>query len=389
MKKISGLFILVFAFSCKSPERLLQQGDYDAVIDKQIKIILRGKAKNEDIALFDKSYKLANERDQSRIDFLVRERRPENWEEIYHLFVMLDSRQNKVQTVLPISSGGRNINYPKVDYSFKIVEAKKNAAKYYYESGLKQMEMYNKEGYRQAYYSFLKVNEFRPGDYPDLTTLLNDSRYLGTSRVLIQFEIPQYIRLPRGFYDEISRQNVMELSSSWVEYHTARMDKDTEFDYLITFYLKKAVVTPPSVEREEFLRRKQIEEGFEKVKDAQGNILKDSLGKEITRPKYRYISCNLTETRQFMSATVEGELEFMSLNPRRILRSEPVAGTSIFENVYARSSGNRDALLPEDIELIRHEEIPFPSDVSLLMDCAPVLRHAIDDALRNNRNLIY
>ena len=67
------MLLLAVLFACKSPEKLLQQGDYDEVIDRGIKKQLKGKADNADRELMDKAYRLANERDQSRIHFLLQE----------------------------------------------------------------------------------------------------------------------------------------------------------------------------------------------------------------------------------------------------------------------------------------------------------------------------
>ena len=389
MNRISISLILVLLIGCKSPEKLLQKGDYDGVIDKSIKAILKGKAKNEDKVLLDKAYKLANQRDQDRINLLIKENRPENWEEIFHRYSALDERQNRVQKVLPFSAGGKQINYPHIDYTSKIVEAKKNAAKYYYKAGMEQMDLNTKESYRQAYYNFLKVQDYRPSDYPDLNNLINDSRYYGISRVLLELESQIPMKLPAAFYDEIRIIQVSDLNSTWVEYHLARLDKETVYDYVITTKLKSVEVTPPLMETDQYMRRKQVQDGFEYVLDSRGNVMKDSLGNDIKVPKYKNLACTVIKTRQYKTATVRGEIEFVSVNPRRLLKKEPVAGTTIFEHISGKAVGDRDALLKEDWDLINVDELPFPDDLRMIHDCTPILRQAITDAIHNNRNLIY
>lgn len=390
MKKVISIaVILLLLASCRSPEKLLQKGDYDAVIDKSIKTMLKGKAKNDDKVLLDKAYKLANQRDQERIDFLVKENRPENWEEIYHRYSTLDNRQKKVQKVLPFTIGGKQINYRNIDYSGKIIEAKKNAAKYFYKAGLSQMDLNTKEGYRQAYFDFVKVREYRPSDYPDIDNLLNDSRYLGISRVLVDLENRLPVKLPNSFFEEVRSVPVTDLNNTWVEYHLGRIDRETTYDYLITISLKLVEVTPPMVETREYLRRKEVQDGFEYALDSRGNVMKDSLGNDIKIPKYKNLACTVIETKQHKSATVKGDIEFVSVNPRRLMKKEPVAGTIVFEHISGKAVGDRDALLREDWALINVDEIPFPDDVSMILDCSPILRQAVTDAIRNNRNLIY
>lgn len=383
-----SIFILL-AISCKSPEKLLQKGEYDAVIDKSIKVILKGKAKNEDKVLLDKAYKLANQRDQQRIDFLVRENRPENWEEIFHLYTSLDFRQKRVQKVLPLTISGKQVSYPYIDYSAKIIEAKKKAAEYFYKTGLQQLDINTKESCRQAYYDFLKVREYRSSDYPDIENLINDARYLGISRVLIDLDNRLPVKLPGSFYNEVKSVHVSDLNSTWVEYHLGRIDRETAYDYLITIRLDYVEVTPPVVETTEYSRRQQVQDGFDYVLDSKRNVMKDSLGNDIKVPRYKTLACTIIKTRQFKSATIKGNIEFMSVNPRRLIKKEPVAGTTVFEHISGKAVGDRDALLKEDWDLINFDELPFPDDFRMLMDCAPILNQAITDAIRNNRNLIY
>jgi hypothetical protein len=381
--------IICLLVTCKSPEKLLRQGDYDGVIDRSIKTILKGKAKNEDKVLLDKAYNLANQRDQERINFLIRENRPENWEEVFHRYSALEARQTKVQKVLPLTISGRQVNYPKVDYTAKIIDAKKNAARYFYNDGVSQMNLNTKEGFRQAYFDFQKVSNYRPSDYPDLDNLMNEARYLGISRVLIELENRVPAKLPPSFFNEVQSVNVADLNGPWVEYHLERLDRETTFDYLITIFIRQINVTPPAVETSEYVRRKRIQDGYDYALDSRGNVMKDSLGNDIKIPRYRDLVCTVIQTKQHKSATVTGEIEFVSTNPKRMLKKEPVAGTSIFDYVSGKAVGDRDALLPEDWKLIDKDEVPFPDDMMMIRDCIPILRQAVSDAIRNNRNLIY
>ena len=87
MKKYGILiFGVILLFSCKSPEKLFQEGDYDQVIDKSVKKMLKDKADNDDKELLNKAYTLANQRDKERIKLLRSEGDPANWEEIYNLY---------------------------------------------------------------------------------------------------------------------------------------------------------------------------------------------------------------------------------------------------------------------------------------------------------------
>ncbi len=381
--------IMLLVFGCKSPEKMFQKGDYDSVIDVTIKDILKGKANDDDKIMLDKAFNLANQRDLQQVDLLLQENRPENYEQIYYLYSNLSARQNKMQQVLPLSIHGRQVNYKFVDYNTKIVEAKKKAANYFYTTGVSRMSLRTKEGYREAYFNFQKVKEYRPSDYPDLEKKLIESREKGISRVLLHVDSRVPGKIPPDIWRNLNSINTSELNSTWVEFDLDDRGQKTEYDYYITVIVRGIELTPPSISTREYIRRKKVQDGFQYVLDARGNVMKDSLGNDIKVPKYKDLACTVIETKQFRSATVRGDVEFVSANPSRLLKSEPVAGTSVFEHISGKAVGDREALLPEDFKLINMDEVPFPDDYSMINDCTMILRQAISDLIRNNRNIIY
>ena len=137
------------------------------------------------------------------------------------------------------------------------------------------------------------------------------------------------------------------------------------------------------------MRRKRVQDGYEYVKDARGNVMKDSLGNDIKVPKYRDLSCTVIETFQSKAVTIKGDIEYVSANPERLIEKIPVAATNVFEYTSGKAVGDRDALEKEDWELLNRDEVPFPDDRRMIIDCAPILREAAAAALHEHRNLIY
>ena len=390
MKK-SGftLFLMVLlVFSCKSPERLLQEGNYEEAIDRSLKKIQRGNDKEDDRVILREAFRYANNNDRERIDFLLQENRPENWDEIYWKYVSLDQRQNQIETVLPLYVKGRKLDFKLEDYNAQIIEAKTNAAEYFYEEGVSLMETDTREAYRQAFYNLQKVREYRPSDYPDLDQRMDEALYLGTSRVLISVDNRIPVRLPADFFREVHSVNTAVLTGNWVEYHLARLDKDTYYDYYVTIILDRAYVEPPVTESREYIRTKEVQDGYQSKRDSEGNVIKDENGKIVKEPRYKEIECKVYEIKQIKTATVSGEIHYILANPKSLVRKVPVAGTTVFEHISGRAVGDRNALLPEDWEIIKREKAKFPPDLDMLMDCAPILRDAATDAMRDNRNAI-
>ena len=68
MKKITTILLAVlFLTGCGSTTKKIQQGNYDAVIDKTVKKLIRN-PNADDAAEMDRAYRLANERDLERSD---------------------------------------------------------------------------------------------------------------------------------------------------------------------------------------------------------------------------------------------------------------------------------------------------------------------------------
>jgi hypothetical protein len=382
------LAIALIVTGCSSSSKLIEKGDYDKAIDKSVKKLIKDPSSQEDAVTLDKAYRLANERDINRIELLKSENRPENWEPIYHTYIRLNNRQENVKKVLPLHIGSRQINYQMKDYSSDIAESKANAARYFYDNGNRLMEMGLKDSYRDAYYNFLKAKQYGGSTFPDIEKRIDDARYFGTSRVLIEVVNNSYIKLPQEFYDNILLIDNRQLDSDWVEYYISQGGRDTEYDYVINLVIKSIEVTPEQYDRHEYVKEKTIQDGFDYVLDRRGNVKKDSLGNDIKVPRYVDLRCRVVERRQYKSAHVEGEVEYVSLNPERILKREPVGASSVFEHVSARAKGDLRALDEATRQLIKTNPLPFPDDMSMIMDCSGTLQMAFNDILRENKHLL-
>jgi len=388
-KSILFVIITVLLFACKSPTALIEEGNYDKAIDKSIKKILKGKADDEDIYVLDQAYRLANIQNLERINFLKSEGRPESWEEIYFLYSALDNRQQIVRKVLPLKLKGKTLDYEETDYTSKIIEAKSRAAEYFYQNGKRLMGLNNKGSYREAYYNFNKAFTYGGSTYSDLEQLMADAKYLGTSRVLVDVNNSSQMRIPPDFFSNLLAINTSELNKNWTEYYLGRTDRNVEYDYYITVFVQNIIISPERIEQSEYERRKEVQDGFTYALDSKGNVKKDTLGNDIKVPRYKILRCTVMQRRMVKEATVEAQIEYMALYPnRRVIKLIPVGVTSVFENYTGRSRGDQGALLPEDLDLIRREPLPFPDDLSMVYNCSEPLKQAISNALRENNNLV-
>ena len=390
MKRIVYFLITALILtSCGSSKKMLEKGNYDAAIQRAVKNIRKKPDSPKDIETLDQAYRIANERDQERVTFLERENNPNNYEEVFSIYSRMKSRQSTVRTVLPMNLNGRSIDYPYVDYDAKIISAKRKAAEYYYNSGKNLMKSGTKEAYRQAYDEMTRAQEYSGGMYPDLEPLIEEARFKGISRVIVLVNNMTHMKLDPNWEADLLEIDTRGLENEWVEYHFKHLNDDIAYDYTIYVNLESILISPDDVKEKDNLYKKKVEDGFDYALDARGNVMKDTAGNDIKIPRYKELQCTLIETHQFKSVRIDGNIEIISENPKRLVRKEPIGAEHIFEHHSARAVGDLDALDAEAKEMVESEAAPFPTDFEMLFMCTETLKPAIREGIFKNRQYIF
>jgi len=389
MRTFTIIFIASLFFAgCGSTTKSLQQGNYDSVIDKTVKKLIK-KPNADDAAEMDRAYRLANERDYDRIKYLKSENNPDSYDEIFRRYNMLKERQRKVRTVTPMTVEGNTYSYEYVDYDSEMIASKRKAADYFYNSGKGLMEnALQKEDYREAYFQLLKASEYSGGQFTNIDAMIYDARMEGISRVIVEVNNQSPLQLPQQVEEDMISFDTRGLDNEWVEYHFKHVDENVNYDYAILVKLISIAVSPDDARDTDQIFKKNISDGFEYVLDANGNVMKDTSGNDIKVQKFKEITCTLIETRQFKSVEIRGEVEMLSMNPERIIQKEPFGASNQFEHYSARAIGDLGALTEEALQMTQVEKLPFPSDVDMVLMCTETINPAIREAIYANRQYI-
>jgi hypothetical protein len=389
MKRIVPvLFILTIILAgCGSSKKQLEKGNYDAAIDRAVKQLRRDPSDAKQIATLDRSYNIVNEQDNERIRFLKLENKPANWDEIYQINKRLSDRQALVRSVTPLNLNGKSIEYTYVDYMPEMVAAKRKSADFYYAHGNELMKNKLKDSYRQAYYEFVRAKEYI-GDYEGIDNKIEESKYLGMSRVLITLQNKSILQFPQDFEEELLAVDLPRINSEWVEYNTKDLDPNTQYDYFVNINIRNIAVSPDQTMQRDSVIKKEVEDGYNYQLDKKGNVMKDSLGNDIKTKKYKTLQCALIETVQSKACRIDGDVEVIQANPNKVLKKEPLGAQSNFENISARAVGDIQALSQAQVEKTRAKPVPFPSDIEMVLRCSESLKLAINGAVQNNRRLI-
>jgi hypothetical protein len=390
MKKITLFLIAAILFSsCGGTKKQMQRGNYDVVINKTVKKLIRNPNSTEDASLLDKAYKLANDRDLERVKYLKMENNPNNWDEVFSRYEGLKDRQAKVRTVLPLNLGGRSISYEYINYDAEIIEAKRKAAEYFYANGKKMLQNPDKESHREAYYQLIKAQQYSGNSYPDLNELITRARYMGISRVLVQVENSSRILISPDFQNELLTFNAQDLNSEWVEFHLRNLKDKMDYDYMVVIHIIDIMVSPEETRNLDKIYKKDVQNGFDYAKDARGNVMKDTAGNDIKIIRYKTLQCTLIETTQRKAAYIKGEVEIVELQPKqKLLIKEPIGAENVFTNSSARAIGDDGALDDDARVKIKNQFIPYPNDIQMIFHTAETLKPAIRNAIYNNRRYI-
>jgi hypothetical protein len=389
MKKI---ILIVFAVSvilsgCGSSKKQLERGNYDAAVASAVKQLRKDPDDAKQIATLERSFNIANDQDLERIRFLKMEGKPQNYDEIFMIYKRLSDRQAMVRTVLPLSAGGRSVDFPYVDYLPEMIAAKKKSADFYYAHGIELMKSGLKDSYRQAFAEFVRAKEY-VGDYESIDSKIQEARYLGMSRVFVALQNTTPIKFPQEFEEDLLSVDLQALNSEWVEYHTINLDKDTQYDYFINVNVRNIMVSPDQTSQLDSVVKRDVEDGFSYQLDKKGNVMKDSLGNDIKTKKYKTLQCALISTLQTKSCRIDGDIEIIQTNPNKLLKKEPMGAQSTFENVSARALGDIGALNSSQLARTKTQIVPFPSDIEMVLRCSESLKQAIRGSIQSNRRLI-
>ena len=382
MKKVLPLlFTIAIIFSgCGSSKKQLEKGNYDSAIEKAVKQLRKDPKDTKQASTLETAYKISNDQDNERIKLLKAEGKPSSWDEIYLLYKRLYDRQVMVRSV-------PQLNYPYVDYTQDMVNAKKKAADFYYAHGMELMKNNMKDSYRQAYAEFVRAKQY-VGDYEGIDAKISESRYQGISRVFVTLQNKSILKFPKEFEDDLLALDLPALSSDWVEYHTQNLDQNTQYDYFVNVNINVVAVSPDQTSQADSAIKRDIDDGYGYVLDKKGNVMKDTLGNDIKVKKYKTVQCALIETIQRKACRIDGDIEVIQVNPNKLLKKDPIGAQSNFENVSSRAVGDIQALNPQQLERTKAKIIPFPTDIDMVVRCSKNLKMAIRGTMMNNKRYI-
>ncbi|WP_296313180.1 hypothetical protein [Winogradskyella sp. UBA3174] len=386
MKRFLLLTVLVSVLvSCstkKQIEQAISQGNYDVAINDALRRLENNKdkkRKQEYVKMLKDAYGKVLAEDLATIKQLKKDGNPELFDDIYESYIDLDTRQNAIKRIMPLQINGKPVTFTFNDYSDAIVDYRYKTSDYIIDKGIEILDLNGKQNARKAHGLFEYVESINP-NFEEVRDLMEEAHYKGIDYVFVSIKNNTEQIIPERLEAELLDFNTYGLNQFWTTYH-AVADDSLNYDFAMELQLKQINISPERINERQLLRERDIVDGWEYELDANGNVAKDSLGNDIKVDKIINVRARLVEVIQTKSTQVIADVVYNDLSKNQIIDTFTIDSGYVFENIFARFKGDRRALNRDDADLIRLQQINFPTDEQMVYDTGEDLKLKLKDII--------
>ncbi|MBT8289839.1 MAG: hypothetical protein KJO93_03325 [Muriicola sp.] len=393
MKK-ALLFISTFVFllACggvKKTQEAINTGNYQQAMNRAMSNLADNKDKKGNqpyIIILEEAFAKNMERELQNIAFLEKDGNPANLEAIYKSYSQLRDIQNRITPLLPlyIRDENRNAQFDFQNFDEDIIDSKDRLSEYLYENALSLFKnASNKTDYRRAYDDFRYLDEINPG-FADTKDQMEMAYQKGLDFVKVKMINDTQVVIPERLEEELLNFNTYGLDNLWTQYHNNPLE-NIKYDYEMQVAFREINISPEQVNEKQFIKEKQVVDGYKYLEDENGNLVKDSLGNEIKVDNYRTVTCNYYQFTQQKMAQVTGLVSFVDLHTKQQLNTYPLSSEFLFQHVYANYNGDKRALDNELVALLNLGAVPFPSNEQMVYDAGEDLKARLKEIVVRHR----
>ncbi len=389
MKKIIYLnFLMLFLLSScgntKQIQNYIYSGDYDTAINLSVEKLKKKKGSKSGDAyalLLKEAYDKANQKDLETINKLKANTNPNKWQKIYDTYLNLDNRQEDIKPLLPIYvvKENRQLDFPITDYTSKILDAKDHLVSHLYKKANILLGHHNKKDAREAYDLLDEIDRIDP-DYKNTRSLMNQAHQAGMSHALVIVENKTNQVIPRRLSDELLNFSSYGANNFWVDYHNQRIS-GVNYDHQIKLKFTQILIGPNQSRDKEIVEEKTIQDGYDYLKDGNGNVVKDSLGHPIKRPRYIKVRSNVHLYQQYKETALKAVAEIIDLRTNQRVDNFPLESKFIFDHKFATYRGDKRAIRNEILNFLKEKQVRFPTTEQMIYDASKQIKMQFKDIL--------
>lgn len=382
--------ITLFVLSCgvRQTRESLTSGDYDAAIETAVENLKNrkdAKGKQDYVYLLEEAFAKAKERDLQNISMWFKDASPSNTEKIYNAYLQLNNRQELIKPILPLRllKENRNAIFPFENYSDQIISSKNALAKHLYDNSKGLLATKEKMNFRRAYDDLIYLNSLNP-NYKDVASLIDQAKQKGTDYVSVFTKSETNMVIPVRLENDLLDFSTYGLNDKWTVYHSNKI-KGINYDYGLIVNFRQIDISPEQVKEKEIIKEKQIKDGTKPLLNAQGQQVKDDKGNVVMVDNMKTIRATIYESRQFKSAQVTAKVDYIDFKTNQLIDTYPLSSEFVFENVYSKYNGDRNACEADYLPYFDKRAIPFPSNEQMVYDCGEDLKLKLKDILGRNK----
>ncbi len=392
MKKLIALLIIATTISCSSVKKAqenLNTGNYESTINIAVEKLSENKTKkgNQDyIYMLEDAFVKNSNRELKNISFLKKEGNPANYEKIYNTYLRLNAIQERINPLLPLRviDENRDANFNFKNYTDQIIDSKNNLSGYLYDNASNLMKSAKyKYDYRKAYDDFMYLSQLSP-NYKDVNNKIEEAYQKGLDHVKVQLYNGSDKVIPNRLEEDLLNFNTYGLDDLWTTYHT-NPQPNIKYDYDMQLEFTNINISPEQISEKQIIKEKQIKDGWKYLLDADGKVVKDSLGNQIKVDKYTTVRCNFYKFIQHKDVQITGNVKYFDLKTKQQINSYPLTSGFVFEHIYANYDGDKRALEDDLLRLITARSVQFPSNEQMVYDAGEDLKNNIKNIIRRHK----
>ncbi len=378
--------VLVSCSAKKQIEQAISHGNYDEAISEALQKLENNKdkkRKQDYVVMLKEAYTKVLTEDLNQIARLKKDGNPEHFKTIYESYMDLEERQNAIKRVMPLRIGGKLLTLQFNDYNAEIVDYRYKTSDYLIDQGITLLDSEDKYNARKAYELFSYIERINP-NFEDTRTLLDEAHHKGMDYISVAIKNETQQVIPQQLENELLDFNTYGLNQFWTTYDS-EIDVTVDYDFTMELQLKQINISPERINERQLLRERNIVDGWEYQLDSNNNVMKDSLGNDIKVDKIVNVKARLFEIIQTKSAQVVADVVYKDLNQNQVVDAFTIDSGFVFENVFARFRGDQRALNRNDINLLRQQQISFPSDAQMVYDTGEDLKVKLKRIIKSSK----
>ena len=278
---------------------------------------------------------------------------------------------------------GRTAKFKFKDYSNDIIASKNKLAELLYANVKGLLNSTNKYDYRKAYDELTYLDKINP-NYKDTRSLIEKAHAKGTDYVLVSMKNKTRKIIPKRLSKDLLNIDTYGFDDLWTVYHSVE-DKDFTYDFGLELTLRNINISPEQIREKQFVKEKQLKDGWKYLLDKDGNQVIDDKGNKVKVDKMVNVRCELFQFTQFKSAEVVGQVKYTNFASKQLIKTFPIKSQFVFEHNYATYNGDKRALAKSFLDMIILRSVKFPTNEQMVYDAGNDLKQHLKDIVRRNK----